>query len=698
MSIYLTKKDFSDGQGVTIKCPGVYELKDQISFKPKHNKTSAITIDSDNVILSLNGKNLKQSSKSSKNQIIGITVKTGHKNITILGSNGSIQNFTQAGIYIEGGNEYINLGDANSTLTITGCGYGTEIALFNGVTGVAQGGLLLGDMEFLAFFGVGKFYGLLNEVRVTNLVISENCNGVGLGEGSNYKFYNCDVSNNRDTRLIWSIFTTLNGFYLPNSVLNFGLLYLSNPALTPAPNAGITNIEFNDCRFNLNSADATVNPKAQAAYCDAFYMGVNYSGLKISKCKFNSNKTLINTETGLFSSTRGIVIGDSVSTVIENSEMCNNLGGNYVAGINVTGLIATNSGVQPDIFQSKGITIKNCVASGNIANVSLSADFTPFPPNTVNAISSIGFGLRYPKCLSLIDCTADNNYVVLPSGQTGTQITSSVANGVFIYSDRNFPCQFANNIEIRGCKFSKNRVTFDCTDLYNSQYLSANSAGIRVYDDLCENILIDSCFISNNLPGIDEMPYPITSCGNYSSSGVELFNTAGLEKTGPSYVTITNNKIQSNGSFGILNNLDFTLIQNNVIAYGLVGVLLTESFNDTILDNTFLLNSAAVLDGSSPSTSVVNRNQATTYGPPGSSYQVYYCSNNTCPVSVDSGTPQFPPSNSSINTEIANVPQPPVYPPNLCILNSRFSLDKNLDIKSEVKKQLELRKKFNVRN
>lgn len=144
----LTSEDFKKHRTYKIKCPGTYILDENISFSPKCDKV-AISIESDNVILNLNGKVLKQSTKCEAAEVNGIVVKTGHKNVTILGSYGLVKGFTQRGIYVEGGNENITL----ENITVTDCGYGTEVALFNGTKGLSQSGVQLGDMEFMKAIG-----------------------------------------------------------------------------------------------------------------------------------------------------------------------------------------------------------------------------------------------------------------------------------------------------------------------------------------------------------------------------------------------------------------------------------------------------------------------------------------------------------------------------------------------------------------
>jgi len=647
---------------------------------------------------------LKQSKKCKASQVNGIVVKTGHENVTILGSYGLVKGFTQRGIYVEGGNKNVIL----KNITVTDCGYGTEVALFNGAKGLAQSGVQLGDMEFMAAFGMEEFHGVLTNLEVSGLKCFRNNIGLGLGEGSEYSFTDCDISHNYEKRNIWPAFTSDAGFYKPNSAVCYGLVYFSNPDLTPAPNAGISNVVFERCKFNNNVADgscANIN-----AYVEGLIMAVNLKGLKIKNCQFNTNEAKI-AEAAIFSRTRGCTLGEGISTVIEDTEFINNKGGNFTAGFVQSGLIATNSGIiQPNIFQGKSVTLRNCVASGNTSRPTELSETSQVSPGSIQGIGAVGFVLRYPASATLIDCVSENNLVVLPTRSQGAPNVSAYADGVLIYSDRNYPCNFTNNVEVRGAKLSKNRVNYDCCSEFNLNVV-ATSSGLRVYDDICENIVIRDSVISNNLPGINENPYPLDSedacCGssfpNYISSGIDLFNDTkeSTLKTGPSYVSITDNEIQSNGTHGIYSNLDFNKFEKNRISYHtLAGVYLDASSYSSVIDNTFNLNNYAVYDNLlTDSSSLIAGNKAFSFQGTGGAYVP------ANPPPVESGTLVHFPSNckksckgktkltctySWSNIDIENDKAPPEYPPQTCnvLVRSVLSKSVNKDGKKSKKEDL----------
>lgn len=632
MIYWIEKRDFGcykEHCTYKIKCSGVYKLKENISFNPKKNKVPAILIDSDNVVLDLNSKVLKQSSHNDKTQITGILVKTGHKNVTIIGNYGVIKNFSQRGIYVEGGNDYVTIGD-ESLLTIRGCGYGTPVAFvdtYKGVQeGITQGGLQLGDQEFIQAIGAGEFKGFVNQVTVRNVVSSENNVGCLLGEGSNYSFSNCSFSSNREVRLMWDKISVLGGFYKGNSVVCYGLVYFSNPDVTPPPNFGVNNIVFENCNFNSNVADASVE-NALSAYCHGKIMAVNFKNLKVINCQYNSNQTILG-DAGENNETIGLVLGAGAGTVIQNSEFSQNEGGSLCIGFSLSGLMATTLETK-NAFPGESVTIKNCVSSGNVGKTGVS---------NITTVDVRGLSVKYPSGVNINDCVCEDNRVLLTDDNK--ENVAGFCDGLFIFSDRQFPETFTNNVMVKNSKFSRNRVV--------NAGPNGTSSGIRVFDDLCENILISDCFISNNLPDFDE---PAPEVG-FLTTGIDLFNEG--EKTGPSYVSVLNNAISSNGQVGIDNNLDITTIQGNKFTNHNINVLLSTCDCGMVIENSFLFSQYAVIDQQDPSTNLVanNKSYSTACG-----YEVYYGVGQTFPTEVVSASlPDFPalPSVSGANIQFLN--------------------------------------------
>lgn len=568
--------------------PGYYRLTENIIFSPCKSKTAAIVIQSNNVILDLNGKVLEADTKYS--QVNGIVVKSGYANVTILGNYGVIRNFPQRGIYIQGNNKNIVVGD-ETLLTVTKCGYGTRIAALDGTETILQGGIQFGDPSFFAWAGIGKFHGILENLKVNNVLVTGNALGVLLGEGTNYNFFNVNISENYENRLFNPAFTAPNfgSFYVENSVVLYGLCYLANPELPPKPGIptglGLHDILLENCQFNNNLTDASKNGSA-GAYCDALLMAVNFTNLKINNCKFNNNKTDFGSNTnGVFSQTRGCVLGSGYGTVIQNSEFNGNKGGFLVHGLDISGLISANADTPSrDNFPAQSVVIRNCTASDNIADQPAS-----------NQVFVSGFQLQYPGGLTLENCYAENNKADLSAFPVDNTFVG-VAIGAFIFSDPKFCNKFANNISIKNSKFSRNRVV-------NGNI--GTSAGIRVFDDLCENIVIQNNTITDNKPAFCE---PIHNDTTFQTIGIDLFNQV-TRKTGPSYVSVLDNVIQSNGTFGIVNNLDITNIQNNKLLNHSVGINLQNCYNCSIIGNTLLTNNTAITDFNTPSTNLIADNR-----------------------------------------------------------------------------------------
>ncbi len=650
MSYHISKDDFGCSKEhctYKIKCPGVYKLKENISFNPKKNKVPAILICSDNVILDLNGKILKQSSHNDKTQITGIIVKTGHKNVTILGSYGVIKNFSQRGIYVEGSNDYITIGD-DTQLTVTGCGYGTKLKAFvENDEGVCQCGVQLGEQEWLAsvpFQGFNNtknvqfFNGVLNHLVVKNLISSGNNIGCILGEGTNYSFFGCSMSQNKENRLIWEKIATLGNFYKEKSVVSYGLNYFSNPKVTPEPNVGVNNAVFENCKFNNNLGEGNDKNQSEGSYSSGLIFSNNFKNLKIKNCQFNQNNSILSPK-GTLNKTQGLVIGSGVGTVIEDSEFSDNQGGSDVVGCEINGQAPPlEAGKAFSVDSSESTTLRRCVASRNLAATAVD---TP-----LDKVNVTGFRLQYPSGATLIECISEDNKILL---EQSNRDLPSFSTGILLVSDQNDRDTFTNNVEIRSCKLSRNRVT-TVGEAGVTGPSQGSSSGIRVLDDLCENIVIRDCLISDNRPDFDE-PQPT---GDFLTTGLDIFNEKA--KTGPSFVTICDNIIQSNGQVGVDSNLDITTIQGNKIINHQTGVILTGGNCGTVIENTILLSETAVEDASNPnpSTNLVAGNKS--YNTP-CGYKVFYGPSDTLPTEVvSSNLPDFPalPTVSLANIEINN--------------------------------------------
>lgn len=626
--IYITKKDFREcGYDVTyrITSSGNYELAENIKFHPIYNKISAISIEAKNVTLDLCGHFLRNVSNLS--QITGIVVKSGHENVTILGTYGSVENFTKSGIYVEGDNKLVTIGD-DTRLSITGCGRGTPVAYVDGGEGVVQCGLQLGDQKYLSLIGVGSFNGPLSDITIRNVIAVGNNTGCYLGEGKNYEFSNCSFSQNSDNRLVWETIVTLGGFYRERSVVAYGLAYFSNPLVTAQDpdQVGINNIVINGCKFNENLADAS-NPDlaAQGSYCNAFLLTSSFTNLKVKSSQFNKNKSLVEGDSKIDNVTLGLVIGAGVGTVVEDSEFSDNVGGSEVVGCSFSGLAPpVIAGQQRTRTPSESTTVRRCVAARNVGRTSVSSP--------LDRVDVRGFSLKYPSGATMIECVSEDNQVQLDDGNK--DLVSGFCDGIFIFGDRDpdFPNIITNNVEIKSCKISRNRVV-------NGGTAGGLSNGIAIVDDLCENVVIRDCVITRNSRDLDE-PGSL----DVLSSGIDAFQRVGIPEFF-SYVTVCNNLIQSNGiildnqpnGVGVDNSLLGTNVEDNKISDQLWGIS-TLGECGTIVNNRITRCQYAVRDFNGVSTTLVSGNQA--YATP-CGFDVNYAG--PTPTLVEESTlPDFP--------------------------------------------------------
>lgn len=628
---------------VTISEPGYHQLCDSVDFDPITQVAAAIVIDSDDVVLDLNGNTLNH--VNDQTQVTGIVVNTGHHNVTILGNYGAITNFSQRGIYIQGGTQNVTIGN-DAQLLITGCGFGTPVTLLDGNQPVLQAGIQFGDMFFLSAFGFPQSHGLLEGLIVKNVVSTENNTGGALGDGADYYFYNCSFSRNKDSRPIWSAIGYQYFGSSQDAVVTYGLAYFSNPQGPLNPEGfGIDALQFENCSFNGNIADASVQPSTLSAYCDSFVMAVNFSNLKMINCSFCNNEARLapRPDVTQFNQTRGCVISGGTNNILDNCEFSGNLGGGLVDGLNISGLIPVSSDAQT-LLQPKSFTIRNCVASNNKASTNGAVIANPGATGAASsgavgqlALDVVGFVIRYPNGLTMSDCIAEDNTGELLETETNYYVFTD---GVLLYANIDYPNNPTNNVEIRNLKASRNR----------NNAVQGTCSGVHVLDGLCENItIIDSTITENSYELFQEQ---------FFAAGVDL---TGMTRNHPTLTSVINCVISNHSSAGIFTSLAQSNLQNNILSFNTWGILLApyqeEGTDDigypndsSVLNNTLLSNGVAIEDQASQllpptySTSLVSGNLAFNNQV---GYLVTY--EGGVPVPVDVGTlPAFPPYPPSV--------------------------------------------------
>lgn len=378
--------------------PGIYNLINNQHFSPSYKKQSAITIDSDNVLLNLNGFTLSQTNNT--NQTTGITVNPGHRDITI--TNGQITNFSQLGITIKGNTQNIELSD----LSVTNSGYGSTLAFKDGTDIIYQGGIQIGETYYYAGQGFPKPTGNIENLTMINMIVTKNCVGAWFGNGNNYDIIDCSFSDNHDNRPLGG--PLLGQFFPPNtSRYVWGLHYFSDKRLGD-PDA--TNWLIKNCKFNNNGTTAGKGESAVVVGCELSSLQKN---VIIENCHFDNNYGYIKDESG-YSYVHGFDSGGGDKMQFVNCVFNGNKGYGNVQGCHLSGTIPDKYPAKTHSYvHAKDVTLINCIASNNVCMRSSS---------TVSR--SFGYGFDGNCKLNIIDCKAADNLNTNPKGQTaGLYIT-----------------------------------------------------------------------------------------------------------------------------------------------------------------------------------------------------------------------------------------------------------------------------------
>lgn len=380
-----------------ISKPGIYNFSHNLQFYPSSKKQSAIIIDSNNVVLDLNGFTLQH--KNNIHQIIGIYVNSGHYNINII--NGSITGFSQLGISIDGNNKNIKL----NNLSIRNCGYGSTLAFKDDIDIIHQGGLKIGETYYFANQGFNKPLGIIENLTMNNLIVTNNCVGSWIGNGKNYEIVNCSFSENTDDRVLGG--PVLGTFFPPNiTKYVWGLNYFSDKRL------GDTDVDhwiIKNCKFNKNGTTVGKNQSGVVTGCELTSLQKN---VLIEDCEFNDNYGLSNDDNG-YTYVHGFDAGGGQNIKFINCQFNKNIGNGNVQGCHISGTI-------PDKYPSKNysyihaknINLIDCNASDNVCS------------NSSFITKSFGYGFDGNYILNIINCDATNNKNMNDDGQlAGLYIT-----------------------------------------------------------------------------------------------------------------------------------------------------------------------------------------------------------------------------------------------------------------------------------
>lgn len=608
---------------LTITEPGWYELQHNVSFEPLAKNSHAIVVASDDVIVDLCGKVLEQS--NSTTSIIGIKVLSGHTNITILGSNGSIRNFSQLGISIDGDSKNIHIGDDHSALHVNGCGYGTPTSLIDDDVPQYQGGIHIGDSEYLAAQGFPSVNGTIESLSLTNVFSERNAMGMWLGYGSEYTFTGSSFSYNFEDRLLGA---TILGEDSPVGITTicFGLTTLIGATTY------VDRIKIDNCKFNQNS----VAGGNDAIITSAGGVNMGYvRNMVVSNSSFdNNNITAIDVA---LSQTSGIVFAADCF-VADNCTFCGNKGPGQVEGFHISGFLSHPTGMGPPTFKPPhSTTLRNCVASNNVCDSDLaSGDFFNF------ANIASGFTLFYVTGATVLNCVGEGNEV------KGAAIIDPVGDGFF----------FAGGLMIIGTRFAPNpeftATHIDIDNFHGNKNRSRSrggfdvgfkrsmSGGIVIFDDGVENVTARNCVLTEN-EYVDDM---LDAGDRVYEGGFVAFSFDGGAQNPVGFMTVQDCIASKHGQgFGIIlrnqgkgNTILRNVCKDNDVGIGLVsaheecdilqnictnnstGIQLLgnlglgentgNSVCCSIMQNTVTSNDIGISDSLVPSTSLVAQNKA----------------------------------------------------------------------------------------
>lgn len=513
------KKITSDG--LVIKKPGTYLLKEDIDFSPLFPKTSAITIDSDNVVLNLCSHVLKQT--NTMRQTVGIKVKTGHNNIKII--NGTVTNFSMKGIQFEGNTDAIILGEEGTYLNVLECGKGSKFSYFDNISEekILQNGIQLGlsfkDQEN----GFGKYLGPVSNIQMTNVLCEKNspC-GLHLGDIINLVAKNSSFSKNEGFR-----------FVSPND--NFKTISSSGMEYNPVQkNDSFGALEFISCNFNsqiIKKLNLEVDEDTQSITHAVNIDPVFFSDIPIpdnamttktftfEKCNFNDNVNESDIEISRCYILTGPEAGLTVN--LSNCSFKRNKSGFNVIVVSIAGGIVENCIFSENI--SRGIaclgvsqtsTIRNNILEENKAEGGSSIDVYTGPSTKIER----------PKKVITIEGNIIKNknfdgIILTTRGIPSTDLSLIVIkNNTIIQSKIGIYYPFpsvddivCNNI-IDSCDqgivlFSRNSENFSkCITVQGNKIYNATSVGIIDNVEKSSNLVIQNQVWNSN-SGI-EVNYP----------------------------------------------------------------------------------------------------------------------------------------------------------------------------------------------
>lgn len=578
----LTRKLFKKYRnGIVLTQPGVYQVTEDIRFKPCSIGQTGITIQGQGITLDFGAHTFSQGNKAANTYLVAIARGSSNIRITGVAGQATLLDASLVGLRILGQTQDLII--ENLIITQSEKRYLTDDFIpadaHQLLCATIKHGLLVGegDTEYVSMKGTSS------QNKVDRLTIS-NFRSSRVHAGGQLVFTNNVTMNNSFfTENTWIGFVLGSMWVIPSADPNDPF-----PMVNICQNIAIDNCHFDNNDFqlgeNLNPLDNNGNT--------VFYSSLGY-GYNNNACL---NVTMTNSSANSNKSSHiatGIYHDGAINTIFKNLE-CSNNHGLEIVGQQFDGSNPTNYGFAFDktypFIRSENILLENCTYQDNY-----STSFT-------NNLALIGVkGALIQSCFS-----------------TGAHVTATgfQSSGLFIAGNEiNLPGQINTMITIKDCVIENIQRPYEDGPEQNNK-----NFGISVTGDV-RDLVIDGCTLNGgfNQNFINDAYFV----------GILLTVSPPAFKAKLENILIKNNNIINAGfalpaniisGAGILNlsfNLSGLTIMGNTITNCVgsgITIVDTEAINHTITDNQFNNNTGYGLNLNYPPGStemaVVMRNTA----------------------------------------------------------------------------------------
>lgn len=529
---YITKKDIGSS-GFSITHPGEWVLAEDIAIS-SYSQTPAISICSSNVILNLDNKTLS-SKVTQGNNGIGVFIKAGLGNITI--ENGTIKNFTRAGIYKEAGQaqpcSQMSKKTVRSAQSLPACSCpsaGLKIvniqALCNGTQNVVDagidgmGGLVIFDGQdvqiidssFLENALTGAFVIDSTKITVVNSHFDDNISSYLLDEYTPYTS--------------GALFYGIKNLHIQESTFNknhseheaHGLRVQGENITIDSVQAHDTSASIDDPKFS--SVQTAGNVSGISVVASNF---ITIKNSQVFGYTLSASQTP-DSITDLYNINFGIDLSDSTSFDIEDCEVASGT--------------STNTSANPITFITSGIHVLGG-HEGHIKNCEI-FDNTSISSVDGSVLVTFGVNIEDSTDIETESSLSTNNLQTAPL--PGTDFTSQVAG---FRSSRNCYRIYFNDCTALNCIGNGTDAVFGFST-YNINVNDINSINIRF--EGCRAELIRA-FDTTKSAGFVMQKVSLCEISNCQSND----NITGILVTDASTVNnlIHNNNLANNVYFGI---------------------------------------------------------------------------------------------------------------------------------------------------